>query len=68
MDGYSLEKLYKYIKEKTEKMYSSYHFDGVGKLIEDQDTIIQDLNIGQNDYFIAEVSDDYSSWFFKSPD
>ncbi len=35
MDDYSLEKLYKYIKEKTEKMYSSYHFDGVGKLIED---------------------------------
>lgn len=48
-------------------MYSQYRFDGLGKLIEEQNISIEDLSLDQNDYFIAEIADEYSSWFLKAP-
>lgn len=61
----SVEDIYRYIKEKTKKMLSIYTMDGKGKLIDNQDATLSDLNLEEGDYFIVEVSDKYDGWYFK---
>lgn len=47
---------------------SSFKCDGLGRLIENTDIVIENLELADGDYFIAEVSDEYGTFFFKSDD
>jgi hypothetical protein len=49
----TLEDLYKYIKEKTKRSFSISLFDGKGKVIDDEDAKLEDLNLAEGEYFIA---------------
>lgn len=47
----------KYLKDKTRSMSYSSKCTGIGKLIENNDTVIENLDLGDGDYFIAQTSD-----------
>lgn len=62
----TLQGIAKYLKEKTRNLGWSAKCTGIGKLIENNDTVIDDLDLGEGDYFIAQASDEYGRFFFKA--
>ena len=64
----TIQGIIKYLKGKLKYHNSNFKCDGLGKLIENNDIIINDLELANGDYFIAEVSDEYGGCFFKSDD
>ena len=49
-------------------MSTTYRFDGKGKLVQNLKATLSDLNMKKDDYFIVEICDQYSDYFFKSGD
>ena len=64
----TFQAIVKYLKDKLRSYHSSSKCTGIGKLIENNDIVIEDLDLGDGGYFIAEVSDEHDRFFFKADD
>jgi hypothetical protein len=63
-ETFTLQRLFKDIVEKCRPIHQDYRIRGNG-ILQDNENTIEDSKYEEGDYFIIEVIDELSDWFFR---